>query len=222
VSDLESVYTRSDHYSYAAKGVPIIFFTTGLHRDYHFRTDEVDRIEFAKMARIAELVYTTATRVANLDHAPARDFAGPRMGQGRTGVFGRTRNPKSQIPNPKSQIPNPKSQIPSPKTGRANGIPIAGPRALRAGNRLPTRNPHADRPATRRHPTTAHSCAAGAPVAARSGVPSRLTKRDARRPVTGAHDGAEIVALQHYEDAVSFLAGRDVSPTGCSRCRPSR
>jgi hypothetical protein len=85
VSDLESVYTRSDHYSYAAKGVPIIFFTTGLHRDYHFRTDEVGRIEFAKMARIAELVYTTATRVANLDHAPARDFAGPRMGQGRTG-----------------------------------------------------------------------------------------------------------------------------------------
>ena len=87
VSDLESIYTRSDHYSYAAKGVPIIFFTTGLHRDYHFRTDEVDKIEFPKMARIAELVYATATRVANLDHAPVRDFAGPRIGQGRTGAI---------------------------------------------------------------------------------------------------------------------------------------
>ena len=85
VSDLESLYTRSDHYSYAAKGVPIIFFTTALHRDYHFRTDEVDKIEFGKMARIAELIYTTAARVANLDHAPARDFAGPRIGKGRTG-----------------------------------------------------------------------------------------------------------------------------------------
>ena len=85
VSDLENIYTRSDHYSYAAKGVPVIFFTTGLHRDYHYRTDEVDKIEFGKMARIAELIYSTTTRVANLDHAPVRDFAGPRMGRGRTG-----------------------------------------------------------------------------------------------------------------------------------------
>ena len=43
-ADLESLYTRSDHYSYAAKGVPVIFFTTGLHRDYHYVTDEVDKI----------------------------------------------------------------------------------------------------------------------------------------------------------------------------------
>lgn len=84
-SDLESIYTRSDHYSYAMKGVPVIFFTTGLHRDYHFVTDEVDRIEFGKMARIAELVYTTAMRVANLERAPERDFAGPRVGRGRSG-----------------------------------------------------------------------------------------------------------------------------------------
>ena len=40
----------------------------------------MDKIEFAKMARIAELVHSTATRVANLDHPPARDFAGPRIG----------------------------------------------------------------------------------------------------------------------------------------------
>ena len=50
-SDLESIYTRSDHYSYASKGVPIIFFTTGLHRDYHYVTDEVDKIVFPKMAQ---------------------------------------------------------------------------------------------------------------------------------------------------------------------------
>ena len=85
VADSESLYTRSDHYSYAAKGVPIIFFTTGLHRDYHAVTDEVDKIEFAKMARIAELVHATAARVGNLDHLPARDFAGPRVGKGQTG-----------------------------------------------------------------------------------------------------------------------------------------
>src|SRR5262249_12629344 len=71
-SDLEQLYYRSDHYSYAAKGVPIIFFTTGLHPDYHANTDEVSKIEFDKMTRIVQLVYETGQRVANLDHAPAR------------------------------------------------------------------------------------------------------------------------------------------------------
>ena len=50
--DLEQLYYRSDHYSYAAKGIPIIFFTTGLHPDYHANTDEVSKIEFDKMTRV--------------------------------------------------------------------------------------------------------------------------------------------------------------------------
>src|SRR5205085_8092428 len=72
-SDLEQVYYRSDHYSYAAKGIPIIFFTTGLHADYHANTDEVSKIEFEKLTRITQLVYETGLRVAKLDHAPAHD-----------------------------------------------------------------------------------------------------------------------------------------------------
>ena len=84
-TDPERIYYRSDHYSYASKGVPVIFFTTGLHRDYHQVTDEVDKIEFGKMAHIAELIHATAMRVANLDHPPQRDFAGPRVGKGQTG-----------------------------------------------------------------------------------------------------------------------------------------
>jgi hypothetical protein len=80
-ADLESLYTRSDHYSYAAKGIPIIFFTTGLHPDYHANTDEVSKIEFDKMTRIVQLVYETGLRVANLDHAPARDNLGARAGR---------------------------------------------------------------------------------------------------------------------------------------------
>src|SRR5207302_6596863 len=80
-SDLEQVYYRSDHYSYAAKGIPIIFFTTGLHADYHANTDEVSKIEFDKLARITQLVYETGVRVANLDHAPVRDNKGPRAGR---------------------------------------------------------------------------------------------------------------------------------------------
>jgi peptidase M28-like protein len=79
-TDTEQLYYRSDHYSYAAKGVPIIFFTTGLHPDYHANTDEVSKIEFEKMTRIVQLVYLTGLRVANLDHAPERDNKGPRAG----------------------------------------------------------------------------------------------------------------------------------------------
>jgi hypothetical protein len=81
-SDPEQVYYRSDHYSYASKGIPIIFFTTGLHPDYHANTDDVSKIEFPKLTRVTQLVYETAMRVANLDHPPVRDNKGPRAGKG--------------------------------------------------------------------------------------------------------------------------------------------
>jgi hypothetical protein len=80
-SDAESLYTRSDHYSYASKGIPVIFFTTGLHPDYHANTDEVSRIEFDKMTRVVDYVYETAVRLANLDHVPVRDNKGARAGK---------------------------------------------------------------------------------------------------------------------------------------------
>jgi hypothetical protein len=80
-ADLEQIYYRSDHYSYAAKGVPIIFFTTGLHPDYHANTDDVSKIEFDKLTRITQMVYETGLRLANLDHPPARDNQGPRAGR---------------------------------------------------------------------------------------------------------------------------------------------
>ncbi|MEO7273379.1 MAG: M28 family peptidase, partial [Vicinamibacterales bacterium] len=63
-ADPESIYTRSDHYSYASKGIPIVFYTTGLHKDYHYVTDEVSKIEFPKMAHIAQLVYETGWNLA--------------------------------------------------------------------------------------------------------------------------------------------------------------
>ncbi len=81
-ADAEQIYFRSDHYSYAAKGIPVIFFTTGLHPDYHANTDEVSKIEFPKLARVAQLVYETTWRLGNLDHAPVRDLKGPRNGRG--------------------------------------------------------------------------------------------------------------------------------------------
>jgi len=84
-ADTEQVYYRSDHYSYAAKGVPVIFYTTGLHPDYHHNTDSVEKINFEKMARISHLMYATGFKVANLDRMPVRDNKGPRAGKGSGG-----------------------------------------------------------------------------------------------------------------------------------------
>lgn len=80
-ADPQSFYTRSDHYSYAAKGVPIIFFFTGTHPDYHQVSDTVDKILFDKLVRITRLAYETGRRVANLDRPPVRDNKGPRVGR---------------------------------------------------------------------------------------------------------------------------------------------
>jgi Zn-dependent M28 family amino/carboxypeptidase len=58
-------YYRSDHYNYAKNGIPVIFYFTGPHRDYHEPTDDVDKLDFEKMARITRLILATGWRVAN-------------------------------------------------------------------------------------------------------------------------------------------------------------
>ncbi|HJR60634.1 MAG TPA: M20/M25/M40 family metallo-hydrolase, partial [Vicinamibacterales bacterium] len=84
-ADPQSIYTRSDHYSYAAKGVPIVFYFTGLHPDYHRPSDTVDKILFDKVQRIAQLAYETGRRVADSEKAPVKDYLGPRAGKGFKG-----------------------------------------------------------------------------------------------------------------------------------------
>jgi Zn-dependent M28 family amino/carboxypeptidase len=69
----ERFYYRSDHYNYAKHGIPIIFYFTGVHRDYHKPTDDVDKIDFRKMERITRMIFATGWRVANLDHRLAVD-----------------------------------------------------------------------------------------------------------------------------------------------------
>jgi len=80
--DPENIYTRSDHFSYASKGIPVAFFTTGLHPDYHRVTDNVSKILFPKMARVADLVYQTGYAIANSERPLERDNKGTRTGFG--------------------------------------------------------------------------------------------------------------------------------------------
>ena len=64
----DQYYCRSDHYMYARFGIPVTFFSTGGHVDYHQLTDEPQYIDYEKMRRVAQLVHDIARRVADLDH----------------------------------------------------------------------------------------------------------------------------------------------------------
>lgn len=63
--DPNRFYYRSDHYNFAKNGIPVIFYFNGTHKDYHGPGDDPDKIRFAKIARIAKLVFATAWEVAN-------------------------------------------------------------------------------------------------------------------------------------------------------------
>ena len=66
----EQIYSRSDHYSYARRGIPIVFYTTGLHEDYHKVTDEVSKIDFDKLSRVSDLIMRSALAAANRSDRP--------------------------------------------------------------------------------------------------------------------------------------------------------
>ena len=68
-ADPNRFFFRSDHYNYAKKGIPIIFFFDGVHEDYHRPGDSPDKIDYQKMEKITRTVYMTMWELAN---RPAR------------------------------------------------------------------------------------------------------------------------------------------------------
>src|SRR3989442_923677 len=66
----EGLFFRSDHYNFAKKGVPILFFTTGLHPDYHQVSDSPEKIDAEKEARFARLMVHMGLAVANAPQRP--------------------------------------------------------------------------------------------------------------------------------------------------------
>ena len=73
----DNFYCRSDHYMYARYGIPIAFFSTGGHRDYHQVTDEVQYLDFTKYTTVTRFVADLAGRLADLDHRPVVDKPKP-------------------------------------------------------------------------------------------------------------------------------------------------
>ncbi|MEP6926947.1 MAG: M28 family peptidase, partial [Ginsengibacter sp.] len=76
-ADPERIFFRSDHYNFARKGVPIIFFFDGIHKDYHKPTDTVDKINFDVMEKRVRYIFLTAWTMANRENMLKRDLPLP-------------------------------------------------------------------------------------------------------------------------------------------------
>ena len=74
--DPNRFYYRSDHYNFAKNGIPIVFFFSGVHEDYHRPTDTPDKILFERAATIARLAFHTAWELANRNERIKVDVTG--------------------------------------------------------------------------------------------------------------------------------------------------
>ena len=59
------LFARSDHYNFVERDIPVLFFTTGLHTDYHTPGDVVEKIDFKKMEIVTRTMYEIGLTVAN-------------------------------------------------------------------------------------------------------------------------------------------------------------
>ncbi|MBD0831707.1 M28 family peptidase [Aestuariibaculum sediminum] len=67
-NDRNQYYTRSDHYNFAALGIPVIFYFNGEHSDYHKPTDTPEKINYNLLEKRTKLIFATAWQIANQNH----------------------------------------------------------------------------------------------------------------------------------------------------------
>lgn len=80
----ERFFFRSDHFNFAAKEIPALFFFSGTHEDYHRPGDEVDEIDTDKTARVGRLVLYLVHAVADSETPPRWDPEGLETVRGLT------------------------------------------------------------------------------------------------------------------------------------------
>jgi hypothetical protein len=59
------MFSRSDHYNFVQKDIPVLFFTTGIHSDYHTPRDVVEKVDFKKMEMVTRTMYEIGLTIAN-------------------------------------------------------------------------------------------------------------------------------------------------------------
>ncbi|HZS03645.1 MAG TPA: M28 family peptidase [Blastocatellia bacterium] len=69
----DNFFFRSDHYNYARKGIPIIFYMDGEHEDYHRPSDTADKIDYRNMEKVTRTIYATGWELANRANRPRVD-----------------------------------------------------------------------------------------------------------------------------------------------------
>mgnify|MGYP001378634137 CR=1 FL=1 len=69
-------FSGSDHFPFYRKGIPALFFFTGLHHDYHQKTDDIEFIDFEKLIKVSKAGFLTGYRVANERERPVKDKSG--------------------------------------------------------------------------------------------------------------------------------------------------
>ena len=72
-NDPEQFFYRSDHFNYAKKGIPIIFYMDGSHADYHQVTDSIEKINFDQMEKVTKTIMATGWELANRPTRPKVD-----------------------------------------------------------------------------------------------------------------------------------------------------
>lgn len=72
-NDPQQFFYRSDHFNYAKKGIPIIFYMDGDHEDYHQPSDSIEKIDFVNMEKIARTIFATGWELANRPPRPKVD-----------------------------------------------------------------------------------------------------------------------------------------------------
>jgi len=75
----ERFYFRSDHFNFARKGVPAIFFFNGVHEDYHRVTDSPEKINGEKESRILRLLYYYGKAIGDAPQRPKWDEESRRL-----------------------------------------------------------------------------------------------------------------------------------------------
>ena len=66
----ERFFFRSDHYNFARRGVPALFFFNGVHEDYHRPSDSAEKLDGEKASRVARLVFHLALEIAESPERP--------------------------------------------------------------------------------------------------------------------------------------------------------
>jgi hypothetical protein len=84
--DADQFYARTDSYNFAQKGIPIIFFFSGIHDDYHQPTDDVDKADFEKAARVARAAFRLGYSVAQASEVPHKIKPGEGKAEEKVGA----------------------------------------------------------------------------------------------------------------------------------------